>query len=495
MNIFKEKFKEVLFSILPITILVLVLKFSLVPIDNFLISKFLIGAIFILFGLTLFLIGVELGIAPLGSLISLVIARKNKVWILVVSAFILGFVISIAEPGLMILGNQIQMITSGAIPASMILIVVSLGIGVFMIIGFLRLIYNIPLVNILFASYGLIFILGFFTTPEFLAIAFDSSGSTTGVLAVPFILSLSLGITHIKKDSNASEKDSFGLVAIVSAGAIISVMILNLFISIDEYSEFILDTEPLSGSIFEIFLASIPGAFLESIIVFIPLFIIFLIVKYSYKLQKEELRRIIAGFIYSLIGLSLFLVGVNAGFMEVGSLIGGYLVGLDSKIYIISIGFILGITTILAEPAVYVLTNQIEDVTSGYVKKATVLLALSLGVGIAIALSTLRIVVSSIQLWHYLLPGYFIALLLTFITPKLFVGIAFDAGGVATGPMTATFILAFINGAASNDPTASILIDGFGMIAMVALMPIITLQILGTFFKLKTYKEGVSNDA
>ncbi len=494
MNIFSEKIKEVFFAILPITLIVIILRLTIVPIDNHLMGKFLVGSVFILLGLTFFLIGVDLGIAPLGSLLSSVITKKNKLWLVIVAAFILGFIISIAEPGLLILGNQIDALTAGVISSFTILTVVSLGIGIFMILGFFRLIYNIPLHIILLASYGVIFLLGIFTSPEFLAIAFDSSGSTTGVLAVPFILSLSLGITAMKKDSKASEKDSFGLVAIVSVGAVISVMILNLFTEVQDFAEVEIVEIPLEGSVMGAFISAIPGAFLESLFVFVPLIAIFLLVRFTWPIKKDALRRMTLGFIYAMIGLSLFLVGVNTGFMAVGSQIGAYLVGLDSYFYLIMIGFILGVATILAEPAVYVLTHQIEDVTSGYVKKNIVLGALALGVGLAISLSLLRIVVSGIELWHYLLIGYMIALALTFITPKLFIGIAFDAGGVATGPMTATFILAFINGAAYNHPTADVLIDGFGMIAMVALMPIITLQILGTFFKLKTVKKGVDGN-
>jgi hypothetical protein len=491
LNIFSDKLKEVFLSILPITIIVILLKLTVVPIDNGLIAKFIVGAFFILIGLTLFLVGVDLGITPLGALLSSIIAKKNKLWIVIVAAFILGFFISVAEPGLMILGKQIDAITSGAISSFSIVTVVSLGIGFFMILGFLRLIYNIPLQYILIGSYGIIFLLGSITSPEFLAIAFDASGSTTGVLAVPFILSLSLGITALKRDSKASEKDSFGLVAIVSAGAVISIMILNLFTEIEEYSQVVMEVSTGNLSLIQSFLTAIPSSLADSLIVFFPLIAILIIVVFVLKMKWGDLRRIFVGLIYSLLGLGLFLIGVNEGFMQVGSIIGGYLVGLDSSAPLIIIGFVLGVVTILAEPAVHVLTNQIEEVTSGYVRKGIVLFALSLGVGTAIALSVLRVVVFEIQLWHYLLPGYLIAIALTFVAPKLFVGIAFDAGGVATGPMTATFILAFINGAANQFPTANVLRDGFGMIAMVALMPIITLQILGIFFKVKTHKKGV----
>lgn len=490
-SLLSEKFKEVFMAVIPVTVIVLVLWLTIVPMPGSVIGEFLVGSALVMAGLSLFLIGVDLGVAPLGALLGFLITRKNALWMVVVGAFALGFFISLAEPGLLILGNQIDSLTSGAVGASTILLVVSLGIGVFMVVGFARLIFHLPLQWILLVSYGVVFLLGCFTTPEFLAIAFDTSGATTGVLAVPFILSLSLGVTASKRDSKASEKDSFGLVSIVSAGAIIAVMILGRFIQVQEYTGTQPAPAPDSMPLLRALLGSLPDALRESLIVFLPLILTLVLVRWVSSLQKEELRRMIAGFIYAMLGLSLFMLGVNAGFMRVGTQIGTHLVGGQSYIPLVLVAFVLGVVTILAEPAVHVLTRQVEDVTAGYVKKGTVLMALSAGVGTAVALSVVRVVVSGIQLWHYLLPGYILALGLTFVAPKLFVGIAFDAGGVATGPVTATFILAFIYGAANAHPTASTLIDGFGMIAMVALMPIITLQLLGAAYRLASRKRGV----
>lgn len=492
MNILSSKFREVFFAVLPVTLIVVILNFTLVPIPVNLMWQFIIGFVLVTIGLTLFLVGVDLGITPLGVLIGPIITRWNKLWLVLIAAFILGFIISFAEPDLIILGKQIEFITSGGIASITIITVVSLGIAVLMMLGFLRIIYNIPLFIIVNILYVIIFILAIFTQPEFLAIAFDTSGATTGALAVPFILSLSMGLTSIKKDRKASEKDSFGLVAIVSAGAIISVMILNLIIEKQEYSEIIKKESGESLSVAMAFINNIPGGLRDSFFAFLPLVIIFiLLIIFTKEISIIEIRRITFGFVYSIIGLGIFFIGIHTGFMDVGSIIGGYLVSLDSYILLIVVGFLLGVFTIIAEPAVHVLTQQIEEVTAGFVRRSSVLIALSIGTGFAIALSVLRIVVGEIQLWHYLLPGYIIALGLTFVVPKLFVGIAFDAGGVATGPITATFILAFINGAAHEHSTASILIDGFGMIAMVALMPIITLQILGLLYRIKSAKKEV----
>ena len=492
LNVIITKFKEVLFSVIPITLIVLILNFTIVPLGLPVIARFILGCVFVVFGLTVFLLGVDIGITPLGSLTGTSVAKSNKLWIVVISGLILGFFISVAEPGLMVLANQVDFVTSGQISGMSILIVVSLGLAVMLSIGFVRIFYNYPLYKMLTILYLGILILSLFTSKEFLAISFDASGSTTGVLAVPFILSLSVGISKLKKDSKASEKDSFGLVAVASTGAILSVMLLNVFSNGSEFSASLDTSVSQSSSIFRPFLDVMPSNIKESLMAILPLFIILMVLqKISFKLNKRDLRKLLTGFVFAFVGLLIFLIGVNAGFMDVGTSLGQKLVLLDNKIYIIVIGFVLGAVTIMAEPAVYVLTHQIEDVTSGYVKRNVVLLPLVVGVGIAVALSVVRILVPSIQLWHYLLPGYIICIGMMFFIPKLFVGIAFDAGGVATGPVTATFILAFIQGAAHAFEGADLMIDGFGMIAMVAMMPIFTLEILGLVFHIKSKKKGV----
>jgi hypothetical protein len=324
--------------------------------------------------------------------------------------------------------------------------------------------------------------LSFFTTPEFLAISFDASGATTGALTVPFILALALGVSAMKKDSKASEKDSFGLVAIASTGAIISVMIMNIISKSDKITGSLEEHDEQSFSILGPFLHEFPVIAQEIIIALLPILIIFLLFqKFSFKMSKKEVRKIVTGLVFTFIGLVFFLVGVNAGFMDVGRAIGQSIASLDNKAYLIIVAFVLGLVTILAEPAVHVLTHQIEDVTSGYVRRKVVLFSLCIGVGAAVALSMLRILIPELQLWHYLLPGYILAIGMTYFVP----------GGVASGPMTATFILAFVQGAAEAIEGANVLVDGFGMIAMVALTPLITLQIVGFIFKLKSKKRGV----
>lgn len=482
-----EKFRDNLKAVLPITAIVGLLHIFLVPLGASLFIRFLIGSLLIIIGLTVFLTGVDIGITPLGELTGNVVTKSNKVWIVIVAGLALGFFISIAEPGLMVLAGQVDEVTGGVISGMTILLTVSIGLAIILAIGFFRVYYNIPLYLILLVLYGIIFILSFFTSGEFLAISFDASGSTTGILAVPFILSLSLGISTLKKDSKASEKDSFGLVAIASTGAIISVMLLSMVKRPAAFTALLTEETLPKQSLIIPFTQVIRQCLTESVTAILPLLIIFLLCnKFSFKLNRRSFHKIIAGFIYSFVGLVVFMIGVNASFMEVGTALGKSLVSLDQKWIIVLVGFLLGLVTILAEPAVYVLTRQIEEVTSGYVSRVAVLVPLALGVGTAVALSVVRIITPGLKLWHYLLPGYMICILLMFITPKIFVGIAFDAGGVATGPMTATFILAFTQGAANAFPGADLLADGFGMIAMVAMTPIITLQMLGVIFKVKS---------
>jgi hypothetical protein len=421
----------------------------------------------------------------------------NKLPVVLLGGLVLGFFISIAEPGLMVLAYQVDFVTLSAISSWMLLIVVSTGLAIMVSLGFLRVVVRMSLKLFLLLSYLVIFVLALFTQPEFLAIAFDSSGATTGILAVPFLLALAVGISRLRKDSVASEEDSFGLVAIASAGAIMSVLVLNIIIGTQEYAVASLEAiEVGNTAILKPFWDFIPTAFQESFVSLLPLTVsLFVLQKILFHLERRQFARLVKGFLYAFIGMIVFFVGVYGGFMEVAGEIGLRLAMLENKVWVVVTAFALGFFTILAEPAVYVLTHTIEDVTSGYVKRKAVGAALSIGVGSAVALAMIRILTPAMELWHILLPSYIIAVGMMYYAPNLFVGIAFDAGGVATGPMTATFILAFVQGAASAFPGANLLRDGFGMIALVATAPIITLQILGFIFQARSKKQGVDTGA
>ena len=479
----------------PIVGIVLVLGLFVVPVGLDLIVKALIGSVMIILGLSLFLVGLDIGITPLGSRTGETLARSKKLWIVAVVSLILGFFISIAEPGLMVFSREVDWATTGQPSYMNMLFFVSIGFAMILVLGFLRIFTKIPFNKVIIVIYALIGAAAIFTPPEFLAFAFDASGATTGILAVPFILALGIGVSSRKRDRKAAEEDSFGLVAMASAGAIIGVFLLNLFMKMSGRETALVPDATISfditDSILHSFSSILPEILLESFITLLPIFVIFIVFQMTtFKMDHRSFRRMLVGFVYSFVGLVLFFLGANGGFMDVAKMIGYKLTTLQSTAPIIIAGFFIGAVTMAAEPAVYVQTHQIEEVTSGYVKRMAVLIPLCVGVGVAVMLSVIRIVVPGIQLWYYLLPGYIIALVLSLFTPKLFVGIAFDAGGVATGPMTATFILSFTLGAAAGIEGANLLLDGFGMIALVAMFPIITLQILGLVFKAQAAKES-----
>ncbi len=490
MNIILEKFKEVLTSVLPIVFIVLLLNFTLVPLGEEIVV-FLVSSVFLLIGLTGFLIGVEVGISPIGDHMGEGLARSGKLWIVLLLGLVLGFLVSIAEPDLHIVANQVAQVSGGLISKMSIVLVVSVGIAIMLAVGLARIMYNIPLYIVLTVLYAVILVMTFFASQDFIAISFDASGATTGALTVPFVLALALGTSKLKKDSKASEKDSFGLVAIVSTGAIIAVMLMSIIKNTGKISGS-LPTAELSGDIgqrfIDVFLETVP----EVATALFPVIFLFFVFNFvMLKLTRRELRKIIVGVFFTFSGLVVFLVGVNAGFMQIGSIIGESVANSGNLLYPVGLAFVLGFVTILAEPAVYVLTHQIEEVTSGYVKRTLVLATLAIGVGVAVALAVLRIMVPQLQLWQFLLPGYLVATALMYIAPKLFVGIAYDSGGVASGPMTATFILAYTQGIANATPTADVFSDGFGVIAMVAMTPLIALQLLGILFKIKSKKDGI----
>lgn len=492
MHLLLDKLKDILMAVLPITLIVAILHFTLVPMGSLYFSRFLLGAFFVVIGLSIFLLGVDLSISRIGALIGQQLAKSNNIIIVSVVGLVLGFFISIAEPDLHILANQIEQVTGGSILKNSILITVSLGIALLLALGLFRILYQMKLKNFLLITYTVIFGLAIFSSQEFLAMAFDASGATTGAMAVPFVMAMALGVASLNKDRSSAEEDSFGLVGIISAGAIIGVLVLGLFSKNGTLSGSLPVVEVGNESLLTPFFNFLPQVSWEIFLVLAPLVLIFAVGNHFYfKVLKRRKRQIYIGSLYTFIGLVIFLVGVNAGFMEAGRIVGSSIQDLGKPWLTVLVGFILGLVVILAEPAVYVLTNQVEEVTSGHLSRKVVLTTLSIGVAFAVSLSIVRILVPALSLWHFLLPGYLISMILTRYVPSLFIGIAFDSGGVASGPMTATFIFAFAQGVSSQAATADVLIDGFGIIAMVAMAPLISLQILGVIYKLKSKKEGL----
>lgn len=489
MSIILNKFKEVLSAVAPIVILVIILHFTLTPIPTILLIRFILGAIAIVLGLSILLFGIEIGITPFGNHMGASFLKSNTLWYIVVIGFALGFFVNIAEPDLHVLASQVSSVMGGYLPMFLILVTVSIGTGTMLALGITRIIKGFPLNMVYVITYGIIAILALFSSADMLAIGFDASGATTGALTVPLVLALSIGVASMKRNSKTSEEDSFGLVGIMSMGAIWSILLLNLFVRTDHVIGVLPTSAIEQGSLLSPFFAEISKVALDSFIALLPMILmLFIFQKIKFRLHKRAFAKVLLGFLYTYIGFILFLIGVNAGFMNVGNMIGHSLAAYDNKAIVIGVGFLLGMLVILTEPAVYVLTQQIENVTSGYIKRKTVLITLSIGVAFAVGLSMLRIVIPTIQLWHYLLPGFLISLVMTFFVPRLFVGIAFDSGGVASGPMTATFVLAFAQGVSEAIPHSNILLDSFGVISMVAMTPLIALQVLGLIYKMKSKK-------
>jgi len=482
---FVTKMKEVVVSVAPITAIVLLLHFFVVPLEAPVLVRFFIGAVLVVIGLTLFLVGVDIAVTPLGSLSGKFIARNRKIWLIVAIGLIFGFLISVAEPGLIVLAQQVNLVSGGVISDMNILLIVSAGMAALVALAFLRIAFGWSLRVVLTILYLIIGVMAIFATSNFLAISFDASGATTGVLAVPFMLALATGVARLKRNGEPTESDNFGLVAIASTGAIIAVLIMQNFTTMGEHIPEADITPEQTTQLLTPFFQEIPSVFRDTLIAIGPLIFIAVVLQFiAFKLPWDGFKKLVKGFGYTFVGLIVFLLGVNAGFMEVGTLLGDGLAD-SSNITIVLLGFVLGVVTIVAEPAVNVLTHEIEEITHGAVSRRSVLIALATGVGLAIAIAMMRIVIPSLSLWHFLLPGYLISLILAYLVPDMFVGMAFDAGGVATGPITATFILAFTQGVAHATAGASILIDGFGMIALVAMMPIITVQLLGLVYRAK----------
>lgn len=492
MSLLQEKLREVAMSMMPIVLIVLIVNWTFVPLETHVFQAFLLGAFLVLIGLSIFLFGADLGIGEMGDHMGSSLARRNHFILVLVVGAILGFLITVAEPDLQILGAQIQNASANAISSWSIVLVVSAGVAVMLAIGLARSIIKWPLKYVFAIFYGIILILSFFVPPAFLAMSFDASGATTGALTVPFILAFGKGLAS-SIQTHSSDEDVFGFVGISSIGPIIAVMLLSILSGQSELSASSVSAAP-AMALGERLLTNLTHIAVETLIAIVPLIVSFILFQLLIrKTSKRQNRRIMRGFVYTFIGLWLFLTGVNVGFMEVGLIIGSGLAELNSLPILVGVSLILGLVVILAEPAVHVLADQVEDVTSGAIRRSYILVSLSLGVGTAVALSALRIWIPWLELWHILLPGFGTAIIMSFFSRQSFVGLAFDSGGVASGPMAATFILAYAQGAASSIPTADVLADGFGVIALIAMTPIIAIQIMGLIYDRKTRKEGIDH--
>ena len=479
----REKLLEALQAVLPIVAIVLALCFTLAPISPSILLCFLLGAVLIVVGIMFFTLGAEMSMSPMGERMGTMLTRTRSLPLIVGLGFLLGFLITISEPDLQVLANQVP-----SIPNQTLILSVAGGVGLFLVIAFLRMLFGIPLPRLLVLFYGLVFLLSAFVPREFLAVAFDSGGVTTGPMTVPFIMALGVGVAAIRSDRHAAD-DSFGLVALCSIGPVLAVLLLGILFQASEstYLPPILPEVQDSVELWQLFQEGLPTYLHEiagSLLPIVLLFGLFQVV--ALRLDKRTLSRIGVGLIYTYLGLVLFLTGANVGFMPAGNYLGQVLAGQPYRWLLIPIGMLIGYFIVRAEPAVYVLNKQVEEVTDGAISARAMGTALSAGVSLSVGLAMLRVLTGISILW-FLIPGYAFAIAISFVVPKLFTAIAFDAGGVASGPMTATFLLPLAQGACIA-VGGNIVTDAFGVVAMVAMTPLITVQLMGLIAELKTRK-------
>lgn len=482
-TILSEKIKESLSSVLPVTIIVFFLLSTFIPVPSSMFLAFLIGAVMIIVGMGLFTLGAESSMTPMGEYMGSAMTKSRSLITVIFVSFFVGVLVTVSEPDLQVLANQIS-----SIPNLILILSVGVGVGLFLVVAMLRILFGIKLKYLLIVFYAILFILAAWVPENFLALAFDSGGVTTGPMTVPFIMALGVGVSAIRSD-NSADSDSFGLVALCSIGPIIAVMILSLVFGVNaeanvNYSMPMLDS---SRDIMGMFVTSIPHYFKEVAIAIAPLGAFFFTFQLIFGgIKKNSLIKILVGLAYTYIGLVLFLTGVNVGFMSVGNYIGQAIAASKFKFIIIPLGMVIGYFIVTAEPAVHVLTKQVEETTSGTIPGKLLGTTLSIGVAVSVGLAMIR-VLTGISIMWLIIPGYAIAIVLTFFVPDIFTSIAFDSGGVASGPMTATFLLPFAVGACSalGGSVEDIVTNAFGVVAMVAMTPLITIQILGLIYKLK----------
>ena len=481
-----DKFKESCKAVLPISLTVLLLCFTIVAMPTDLTLAFVVGSAMLIVGLALFNYGADSSMTLMGKYVGAKLTQSQKLWLILSVSLILGIIVTMAEPDLNVLADNVPHINS-----TVLMITVSVGVGFFLMTCMLRILLGIKLRWLLLGSYILVFVMAAFVDRNYISVAFDAGGVTTGPMTVPFIMALGVGVASIRSDRKA-EEDSFGLVGLCSVGPILAVMVLSFFYEGDPQTvsaaihDGYANTMVLGGS----YIRAIPQYMLEVAGALAPIFIFFLIFQIiSLKLKKLPMIRIIIGLAYTFCGLVIFLTGVNVGFSALGSTLGKELASGWTKFLLVPLAMLIGWFIVNAEPAVHVLTKNVEDISVGVVTQKAMRIALSISIALAMGLSMVRIL-TGISIFWFVVPGYVLALAMSFYVPPIFTAIAFDSGGVASGPMTATFMLPFAMGACEA-VGGNLLTDAFGLVALVAMMPLITVQIMGAFATWRNNKAGV----
>ena len=473
----REKLKESLVSVLPVSVLVFLLSVTpWVDISGKELTVFALAAVLLIVGISFFNLGADMAMTPMGQYFGEGLTRSRKLGILLSVSFLMGVLITIAEPDLAVLAGQV----SAVMNPTMLIVTVGVGVGVFLLLGVLKIVFHSDLTNMLLFFYLFLFSLAALLfgsgNGAFLPLSFDSGGVTTGPITVPFIMALGVGIAMTVGGRNASE-NSFGLIALCSVGPIVAVLLLSMTargdmtFAIPDYSM----ESILEEGVWHLFRETMLNVGRSLVLVVVFFFILQALVL---RLPRFKIIQILVGILQTFIGLVLFLAAVEMAFMPIGFKIGSQMAA-QNPVLLIGLAFIIGMVVVLAEPAVHVLNNQVAEITGGEVSKRQMMLALYIGVGVSIGLSVLR-VYFGFSLLYYLVPGYLISLGLSFFVPRLYTAIAFDSGGVASGPLTSSFILPLVIGACCSLQGESAVLDfAFGVVAMVAMTPLITIQTLG----------------
>jgi hypothetical protein len=480
-----EKIKEAFSSVLPITAIVLIASVVLVPMPAGTVLMFLAGAALLIIGMGFFTLGADMAMMPMGEGIGVQLTKSTNLFVTLLVCFIMGVIITIAEPDLLVLAQQVP-----SMPKMDLILAVAVGVGIFLVVAVLRILFRIRLSALLIAFYLATFALALlpFAPAAFIPVAFDSGGVTTGPMTVPFILALGAGVASVRGDKGSSD-DSFGLVSLCSVGPVLAVLLLGIIHHPGnaEVGKITAEAAATSREVVERFAFELPqyaGEVLKALGSIIVFFAVFQLLSRRYK--RHQIGRIFIGFLYTFIGLVVFLTGVNVGFIPVGHLLGVKLASSPLKWLLVPFGVVAGYFIVAAEPAVHVLNKQVEEISAGAIPQKMMNRGLSVGMSIALGITMVKILLG-IPLMYILIPGYGFALLLTFLVPKIFTGIAFDSGGVCSGPMTSTFLLPLAMGACEGSG-GDLMRDAFGIVAMVAMTPLVIIQLMGLMYRVKTAK-------
>lgn len=478
---FFSKIKEALLAVLPVTAIVLLIHFTILPLPAYILQRMVIGILSLVIGMSFFTLGADVAIMPMGENIGEKLSKTRNLVLMLALSAVIGIMITIAEPDLHVLAEQFK-----TLPKMTLIIAVAGGVGAYFVIALVRIIFKIKMSYILAVSYGIIIIMSFFVPNDFLGVAFDAGGVTTGAITVPFILAIGIGISSVR-GGKSNQDDSFGLLGLCSVGPIMAIMLLGIITdgsAMGTYEPIVVDVTSGFGRLMGVYNGSLPNYItdvalsLAPVIVFYTLFAII-----ALKTTKSQNLKIVIGVIYTFIGVVIFLTGVNLGFVSLGNYLGLELAKLEYNWILIVIGVVIGLSIVAAEPSVQVLVKQVENLTGGSIKKGTMLVFLSIGVAISIGFCMLRLL-NDIPIMYFLIPGYIVVVVLSFFVPNIFTSIAIDSGGIASGTITVAFVLPLAMGA-SQTLGGNIMQDAFGVSGMVAMTPIITIQILGLIYKIK----------